>query len=91
MAERIEIKDRNGSVFKEVLKYEGILWPKVVHDPVQRVRDTWDFPYMDGDMFVCSYPKTGKIVCFVSKYPFRFGVHNRSRWIKGCKRNKTMK
>ena len=63
MAERIEIKDQYGTVQKVFFKYEGMLWPSVVQDPVRRVQDTWDFPYKDGDLFVCSHPKTGTGYC----------------------------
>lgn len=59
MVETVDIKNQQGVVRMTTLKYEGIIWPPNVQDPVQRVNDTWNFPYKDGDLFVCSYPRTG--------------------------------
>ena len=61
MVETVDIKNQQGVVRMTTLKYEGIIWPPNVQDPVQRVNDTWNFPYKDGDLFVCSYPRTGKV------------------------------
>ena len=61
MVERIELKDKKGTVRMITQKYEGIIWSPIVQDPVKRVHDTWDFPYKDGDVFVCSYPRTGRV------------------------------
>ena len=60
MAETVVIKSQQGDVRMTTKRYEGIIWPPMVQDPVKRVEDTWNFPYKDGDLFVCSYPRTGK-------------------------------
>lgn len=59
MAEPVQIKNEQGTVRMTLLKYEDILWPPPVQEPVKTVTDQWNFPYKDGDLFVCSYPRTG--------------------------------
>ena len=64
MAEKVDIKNEQGVVRMSTQKYEGIIWPPMIQDPVKRVEDTLNFPYKDGDLFVCSYPRTGKFSIF---------------------------
>lgn len=59
MAEQFLMKNKDGVVRMTTLKYEGIVWPTIVPDPVKAVDDAKKFPYKDGDLFVCSYPRTG--------------------------------
>ena len=61
MAEEVEfMRNRQGAVRMKVLKYEGIIWPPMIKDPVKTVEEHKKFPYQDGDLFVCSYPRTGR-------------------------------
>lgn len=59
MAEPVQIKNEQGTVRWTLLKYEGILWPPQFQDPVKTANDIRNFPHKDGDLFVCSQPKTG--------------------------------
>lgn len=56
----VEIKDENGECF-ETLRCEDLVFPKqFVHmNPEQRMQDIKNFKYLDGDVMICSYPKTG--------------------------------
>ena len=53
-------------------KYEGIIWPPMIQDPVKRVEDTLNFPHKDGDLFVCSYPRTGKTSIYLLSVSMQF-------------------
>ena len=59
MAEEVEMKNEHGVVRVKLLKYEGIIWPPMIKDPIKTVEETKKFQYQDGDLFVCSYPRTG--------------------------------
>ena len=63
MAEEIELmKNEQGMVRMKVLKYEGIIWPPIIKDPVKTVEETKKFQYQDGDLFVVSFPRTGMLL-----------------------------
>lgn len=63
--ERLEIKNEQGIVRMTFQKYESILWTPFTKDPVKAVNDTRNFPYKDGDLIVCSYPRTGMMDIFL--------------------------
>lgn len=59
----VEIRDENGKGF-DTVQYEDVVLPKqFVHiQPETRMKAISELKYRDGDILLCSYPKTGKAV-----------------------------
>lgn len=56
----VEIRDEKGDGF-DTVQYEDMVFPKqFLHiQPDVRMKDIKEFKYRDGDVLICSYPKTG--------------------------------
>jgi hypothetical protein len=61
----VEIRDEKGDGF-DTVQYEDMVFPKqFLHiQPDVRMKDIKEFKYRDGDVLICSYPKTGKMFYF---------------------------
>ena len=57
-ASEVEFRDQDGTGFT-LLDYNGLLLPKRVVDPPAKTKDIKNLKYQDGDVFLCSFPKTG--------------------------------
>ena len=58
MAREIECRDLDGTGMT-LLDYDGYILPKRILDPHRKLQEVEQFAYKDGDVFLCSYPKTG--------------------------------
>lgn len=62
----VEIRDENGQGF-DTVQCEDLVFPKqFMHmNPETRMDAIRDFKHRDGDVLVCSYPKTGECNIFI--------------------------
>ena len=60
MAQEVEFRDKDGTGMS-LLKYDNLLLPKRWNNPPCKLEEVKNFSYKEGDVFLCSYPKTGKI------------------------------
>ena len=60
MGEQFQLRNEHGVVRMVMTKYEGYNWPAMVQDPVAVLKEINNFQYRDGDLIVCSYPRTGR-------------------------------
>ena len=66
MARELECRDLDGTGMT-LLECEGVLLPKRCSDPPTKLQDVKQFAYKNGDVFLCSYPKTGNLPTYRSR------------------------
>lgn len=64
----VDIRDNAGRGMT-IVQHEELLLPLLWTDPSKKLNEIKDFTYKEGDVFICSYPKTGShwINALVSK------------------------
>ena len=61
----VDIRDNAGRGMT-IVQHEELLLPLLWTDPPKKLNEIKDFTYKEGDVFICSYPKTGKYLLFLT-------------------------
>ena len=69
----VEIRDEKGDGF-DTVQCEDMVFPKqFLHiQPEVRMKDVKELKYRDGDVLICSYPKTGNVFFFFLFYQIQY-------------------
>lgn len=70
---RQSVRDENGEGF-DTVQYEEVVMPvKYLEiEPAKHFQDIKEFKYLEGDVFICNFPKTGNYELMTCKHLMTF-------------------